>query len=200
MAQGYWQTLVSQQAAGTAVAATVTRTSATVGSTQARYTMPGNTIKQVGDQLLLEATGIISTVVTTPGTETIDFAMATVANCTTGAMTLNIVAQTNQPWYLRMLMTAISVGAGTAAQFRYTGYWLSTASLGQALGATGPDNPGGQIVPYTGTATGASTLGTTFDSTISQLLDLYFTSSISTAGSSIQLLQYNLTLMTATGF
>jgi hypothetical protein len=159
--------------------------------------MPGNTIKQIGDMLLLKAGGIISTVVTTPGTETIDFALATAANCSTGAMTLNTVAQTNTPWYLEMLMTAETVG--TAAQFRFNGYWLSAASVLVPLGATGP-GPGGQDVPYSGTATGASTLGATFDSTISQLTDIYFTSSISTAGSSIQLLQYNLTLMTATGF
>ena len=197
MALGFWQTCATLQAAGTAVAATTTRTSLTVGSTQGRWTMPANTIKQVGDVLLLKAAGIISTVVTTPGTETLDFALATVANCSTGAMTLNIVAQTNTPWYLEMLMTAITVG--TLAQFRFNGYWLSAASINVALGATGP-GPGGQDVPYSGTATGASTLGATFDSTVSQLADLYATSSINTAGSSIQLLQYSLTLITATGF
>jgi hypothetical protein len=199
MAHGFWQTLTTLQAAGTAVAATTTRTSLTVGSTQARYLMPGDTIKNVGDALLLKAGGIISTVVTTPGTETIDFALATIANCSTGAMTLNVVAQTNAPWYLEMLMTAISVGAGSAAQFRFNGYWLSAASLNVNAGATGP-GPGGQDVPYSGTATGASTLGTTFDSTVSLATDIYATSSINTAGSSIQLLQYSLTLITATGF
>src|SRR5271155_183255 len=105
MAQGLWQTLVSLQAAGTAIAASASRTSMTVGSTQSRFTLPGNSLKQAGDQLLVEASGIISTVVTTPGTQTIDFAVATAAVCTTGAMTLNIIAQTNTPWYLRILMT-----------------------------------------------------------------------------------------------
>jgi hypothetical protein len=200
MAQGFWQTLATLQAPGTAIAASAARTSMTVGSTQARYTLPGNAIKQVGDQLLLEASGIISTVITTPGTETIDFGLSGGSLCSTGAMTLNIVAQTNTPWYLRMLMTAFTVGAGTAAQLRFTGFWLSPASLGQVVAATGPDNPGGQIVPYSGTATGSSTLGTTFDSTVSNQVDIYATSSISTAGSSIQLLQYNLSLLTATGF
>ena len=171
----------------------------TVGSTQARYTMPANLIKQIGDQLLVEASGIISTVVTTPGTETIDIALGTIANCSTGAMTLNIVAQTNTPWYLRMLLTAFSIGATTAAQFRFTGFWISPASILVPLGATGP-GPGGQMVPYSGTATGASTLGTTFDSTVSNQVDIYATSSITTAGSSIQLLQYNLSYLEATGF
>jgi hypothetical protein len=146
----------------------------------------------------VEASGIISTVVTTPGTETIDIALGGTANCSTGAMALNAVANTNTPWYLRILMTAFTVGAGTAAQFRFSGFWLSPASLGQVLATA--DNPGGQIVPYSSTVTGASTLGTTFDSTVSNQVDIYATSSITTAGSSIQLLQYNLSLITATGF
>lgn len=171
----------------------------TVGSTQARYTLPANALKFPGDQLLIEASGIISTVITTPGTLTLDMALGGTANCSTGAMTLNIIAQTNTPWFLRMLMTAFTVGAGTAAQLRFSGFWLSPASLGQAVAATGPDNPGGQIIPYSGTATGASTLGTTFDSTVSNQVDLYSTFSVSTADS-IQLLQYNLSLLTATGF
>jgi len=197
MAVGFWQTLTPLQAAGTAVAATTTRTSLTVGSTQARYTLPGNSLKVAGDQLLLEASGIISTVVTTPGTQTIDFALATTTICSTGAMTLNAVAQTNTPWYLRMLMTVTT--PGTACQLRFGGFWLSPASINVALGATGP-GPGGQIVPYSGTATGASTNGVTFDATVSQLIDLYATQSINTAGSSIQLIQMNVSLLTATGF
>ena len=51
MAQGYWQTLATLQAPGTAIAASASRTSMTVGSTQARYTMPGGLIKQIGDML-----------------------------------------------------------------------------------------------------------------------------------------------------
>jgi hypothetical protein len=199
MAIGVWTTVANLAAPGTAIAASASRTSMTVGSTQARWTMPGNFIKNIGDQLLLEASGIISTVVTTPGTETIDFGLSGGALCSTGAMTLNIVAQTNTPWYLRMLMTAFTVGAGTAAQLRFTGFWISPASILVPLGATGP-GPGGQMVPYSGTATGASTLGTTFDSTVSNQVDIYATSSISTAGSSIQLLQYNLSMLTNTGF
>jgi hypothetical protein len=198
MAQGFWQTLVTLQAPGTAVAATTTRTSLTVGSTQARYTLPGNALKSPGDQLRLTASGIISTVVTTPGTQTIDFAMATVAVCSTGAMTLNTVAYTNTPWFLDILMTVKT--SGTAGNFAFTGFWLCPASVNVALPATGP-GPGGQIVPYSGTATGASTTSAgTVDLTVSQLLDLYATQSINTAGSSIQLLQMNISLLTATGF
>jgi len=198
MAEGFWLTGAILEAPGTAIASSSTRTSLTVGSTQARWTLPANALKRPGDTLILEATGIITTVVTTPGTLTLDFALDTVANCSTGAMTLNIVAQTNTPWYIRMPMSAFTVGAGTAAQLRFGGTWLSPASINTALGATGP-GPGGQIIPYSGTATGASTLGATFDSTVSHLTDFYSTFSVSTANS-IQLLTYSLTLITATGF
>jgi len=199
MSQGFWNTLVSLAAAGTALTNSTTRTSLTTGSTQARYTLPANLLKATTDQLLLEASGIISTVVTTPGTLTIDMALGGTANISTGAMTLNTVAQTNTPWYLRILMSAYSTGASTAAQLRFSGFWLSPASINVALGATGP-GPGGQIVPYSGTASGASTLGTTFDSTVSNQVDLYATWSVANASNSIQLLQYNLSLLTATGF
>ena len=201
MAQGYWQTLNTLQAPGTALTNSTTRTSLTTGSTQARYTLPGNALKFPGDQLLLKASGIISTIVTTPGTMTIDLALATVAVVSTGLMTLNATAQTNTPWYLEVLMTVKT--AGKAGNFVYTGYWLSPASINVALGATGP-GPGGQIVPYSGTATGATTTSAgTQDFTVSQIFDIYGTwtgGSNPTATNSIQLLQYNLSLLTATGF
>jgi hypothetical protein len=194
MAIGFWQTLNTLQAAGTAVTA-ASRTSMTAGSTQGRFTLPANALKTLGDQLRLEATGIISCVVTTPGTARFDLSMATTAKLDTQAMPLNIVARTNVPWYLTMLGTLTT--AGTSAVLTWTGQWLSEAMINTALQATGP-GPGGTMVPYSGTATGASTASSTFDSTVSQLLDLYFTQTVATG--SCQLLQMNISLLTATGF
>ena len=59
MSAGYWETLTTIQAAGTAITAAA-RTSMTVGSTQARFTLPPNKIKNIGDQFRMVATGIIS--------------------------------------------------------------------------------------------------------------------------------------------
>jgi hypothetical protein len=198
MAQGFWNTLVNLAAPGTAIAASAARTSMTVGSTQARYTMPGNLLKMPGDQLLIEASGIISTVAAA-NTETIDIAFGTTANLSTGALPLVNGISTNSPWYLRMLATAFTLGSGTAAQLRFTGYIIGYPFFNTALPATGP-GPGGNMIPYSGTATGASTLGTTFDSTVSNQIDIYATCSVATAGTSIQLLQYSVSLLTATGF
>lgn len=197
MAQGFWLTLDTLQAAGTAITAAA-RTSMTVGSTQGRFTLPGNSLKNLGDQLLLEATGIISAVVTTPGTARFDLAMGTTlgtAIMDTTAMPLNIVARTNTPWELRMLGTLTTTG--TAAVLTWTGHWLSDAMVNTALQATGP-GPGGTLIPYSGTATGASTASASFDATVSQIIDLNFTQTVATG--SCQLKQMNLSILTATGF
>lgn len=196
MALGFWQTLVTLPAPGTALTAAA-RASMTQGTTatQARYTLPGNTLKTLGDQLRVEATGIISCVITTPGTARFDLAMATVAKMDTQAMPLNIVARTNVPFYLHMLGTLTTLG--TAAVLTWTGKWFCEAMVNTALQATGP-GPGGTVVPYSGTATGASTAGVSFDATISQLLDLYFTQTVATGSCTLQ--QLNISILTATGF
>lgn len=193
MAQGFWQTLNTLQGAGTAITA-ASRTSMTVGSTQARFTLPANALKNLGDQLKLSATGILSCAAT-PGTARFDLAMATTAKLDTTAIPLNTTAQTNQLWTLEILSTLTT--AGTAAVLTWTGFFTSPATVNVALPATGP-GAGCQIIPYSGTATGASTAGASFDSTVSQLLDLYFTQTVATG--SCQLLQMNISLLTATGF
>ena len=196
MAIGFWQTLATLPAPGTAVTAAA-RASMTQGTnaTAARFTLPGNALKTLGDQLRCYATGIISTVVTTPGTARFDIAMDTTAKMDTTAMPLNIVARTNVPWILDITGTLTTVG--TAAVLTWTGVWLSEDMINTALQATGP-GPGGTVVPYSGTATGASTASSSFDSTVSHLLDLYFTQTVATG--SITLQQLNFSILTATGF
>lgn len=199
MAQGFWLTLDTLQAAGTAITAAA-RTSMTVGSTQGRFTLPGNSLKNLGDQLLIEATGIISCVITTPGTARFDLAMGTslgTAIMDTGAMPLNIVARTNVPWELRMLGSLSTTG--TAAVLTWTGHWLSEAFVNTAVqsSAAGP-GPGGTLIPWSGTVTGASTASASFDATVSNLLDLNFTQTAATG--SCQLKQMNMSILTATGF
>ena len=193
MALGFWQTLASLQAAGTAVAATTTRTSMTAGSTQAQASLSPNALKYAGDQLLFEAAGVITTIVTTPGTFRIDLAINTVANFDTLAIPLNIVANTTVPWYLRAIGTIRAVG--TTGNIIWQGIAVSQAFLNTALPATGP-GAGIWCVPYNT----APVVGANFSTTVSQPIDVYSTQTINTAGSTIQLLSYNLTLMTATGF
>jgi hypothetical protein len=196
MAQGIWETLVTLNSPGTALTA-ASRASMTQGTnaTAARFTLPGNSLKYLGDQLRVEASGIISCVVTTPGTARFDLAMATTAKMDTQAMPLNIVARTNVMWDL--IMTGTLTTVGTAAVLTWSGLFTSEAMINTALQATGP-GPGGTMVPYSGTATGASNASASFDSTVSQLLDIYFTQTVATG--SVTLQQLNMSLLTATGF
>lgn len=193
MALGFWQTLMSLQADGTAITA-ASRTSMTVGSTQGRFTIPGNTFKQIGDQILLKAHGRISCAVTTPGTARFDLAFATVANFDSQAMPLNIVAQTTVPWWLEVLGTVRATG--TAGNIMWGGYWLSEAAINTAAPQTGP-GPGGELVPY-GSGGLAPVVGANFDMTVSQLVDLYFTQTVTTGSCTLH--QMNVSLLTATGF
>lgn len=196
MSRGYWETLFTLPAPGTALTAAA-RASMTQGTsaTSARFTLPPNKLNTLGDMIKLEASGIISCVITTPGTARFDLAVATVAKLDTGAMPLNIVARTNVPWKLEMIGTLTTIG--TASVLTWAGYWLSEAMINTALQATGP-GPGGTMVPYSGTATGASTASGTFDATVSNALDLYFTQTVSSG--SVTLQQYMISVATSTGY
>ena len=196
--KGFWNTITTLEGPGTAIASSSTRTSMTVGSTQFRKPLPADTFSNTGDMVYLMASGIITTVVTTPGTLTLDLSLGGNTIVSSGAMALNTTAQTNTPWILEVYMSAKTVGSGTAATLVFTGHWESPASVGVAVGATGP-GPGGQIIPYSATATGASTTSAGFDSTVANVIDLFSTFSVTTANS-IQLLQAALIPMTATGF
>lgn len=196
MALGFWKTLATLPAAGTALTAAA-RASLTQGTnaTAARFTLPANELSTLGDMIRLEAYGIISCIITTPGTARFDLSFGGTAKIDTQAMPLNIVARTNVPWFLTLTGTLTTVG--TAAVLTYVGSWLSEAMINTGLQATGP-GPGGTMVPYSGTATGASTASGTFDSTVSNLLDLQFTQTAATG--SCQLLGMNLSVLTARGY
>jgi hypothetical protein len=130
---------------------------------------------QIGRMLRLTATGRISCVVTTPGTARFDLRLGGVVAFDTLAMPLNIVAQTNVPWFLQVLLTCRAVGSGTSANLIGQGIWLSPASILVPAPATGP-GPGGQIVPYNA----APAVGTGFNSQSALTLDFFFTQTVAT--------------------
>jgi hypothetical protein len=203
MSQGFVNTLVTLNSPGTAITA-ASRTSMTAGtnSTAARFTVPGNAIKNIGDMIELDARGIISCAVTTPGTALFDLAYgATLGTAlfSTGAMPLNIVARTSVLWRLNMRATCTQVG--TASSWVWDGEWLSEAFVNTALQGSGAGpGPGGTRVPWSGTASGASNVVTSsgFNTTVSNILDLNFTQTVATG--SVTLQQMSISLLTATGF
>jgi hypothetical protein len=185
----WWQQVVDVIADGTALTNSVAQTSLLTGSpgaSPAVWTLPANTL-QVGTELLIRASGRISTVVTTPGTLTFTVKIGSVNALVSQAMALNVTAQTNQTWELEIHATARQIGSSTNTQLMFTGKWTSRAVVGSS--AAGSGGVGVLLIPET-----APAVGTGFDSTASQAIDLQATWSVASASNSIQLHQYSLSI------
>lgn len=192
MSLGYWETLASIAADGTALTAAA-RASLLQGSAkQGLYTLPPNKLR-IGDVLHLKAFGRISNVVTTPGTARFDLSAGVggTAFFDTLAMPLNIVVKSNVLWTLEA--EGIVRAVGNAANLFWAGKWLSEASINTAVPSTGP-GPGGQNVPYNT----APVVGANFDHSVAQIIDFNFTQTVATG--SITVHGYVLSLKTSTGF
>lgn len=189
--QTWQETLVSAQVDGTAVANTVTQTS--LLPPQARYTLPSNYFTAPGKTLRIRASGRISTVVTTPGNIQFFVCLGTTASpinvFASGTTALNIVAQTNASWDFEALLTCRSIGAGTSANLIGVAKWVSRASLNApAVGTT--TGVGTVLLPDT-----APAVGTGFDSTITNVVDLQSAFSVANSSNSITLHTYTLESM-----
>lgn len=182
MSQQTWnESLIA--AIGDSVALTASITPTSIIPAAARYTLPANFF-YVGRKLRIIAQGRVSNIVTTPGTITLDVRLGAVIAANGGAMALNIVAKTNLPWWLCMDLTCRSVGSGTSATLMPQGFWKSESVIGSPLPAVG--GVGELLIPST-----APAVGTGFDSTISNIVDLFGTWSLNNANS-IQTHQYEL--------
>jgi hypothetical protein len=184
--QSWTGLLVSQQADGTALNTSTTETSILSG--QAKYTVPANFLSDVGQTLRIRAMGRISNIVTSPGTLTLRVKMgptSTIIAATSGALALNIVAKTNVTWILDWDLTVRSVGSSTAATFMHSGSWQSESVIGSP--AAGAGGASAHIIPAS-----APAVGTGFDSTVANVLDLTAQWSTSNAANSIQVHSFKL--------
>ena len=181
--QGWVETLITAEAAGAAVSGTA---AGSLLPTGARAILPANW-SDVGRQLRITASGQVSNIVTTPGTLTLDVRFGTIATPIVvfngGAMQLNAVAKTNVTWWLDLIVTVRAIGSGTAANVIGTGLWTSESVVGSAVPASG--GAGALSMPAS-----APAVGTGYDSTVSNAVDLFATFSLT--GNSVQLLQYTL--------
>lgn len=190
MSQQTWmETLIAQTVDGAALANTVTATSIIHAS--ARYTLPSNYFSE-GKTLRITAQGRISTVVTSPGTLTLDVRLGTIASPIVvfngAAMNLNVNAQTNATWLFEALLTCRAIGAGTAANLMGIGHFTSRAIIGAVAVAAG----GVTVTPLPDTA---PAVGTGFDSTITNVIDLFGKWSTANAANSIQVHNYTVESM-----
>jgi len=135
---------------------------------------------QIGRIWRWTMSGRISCVVTTPGTARWDLRLGGVVAFDTLAIPLNVVAKTNVPWFLQIMITCRAVGSGTAANTIGQGFWLSEAALNTAVPSTGP-GPGGNTLPYNT----APVVGTGFNSQSALTLDFFFTQTVATGSMTV---------------
>lgn len=138
----------------------------------------------IGRAWRLRAAGRISCAVTTPGTARFDVRLGGIVVFDTLAIPLNIVAQTNTPWWLDVLLTCRAVGSGTAANLLSQGMWMSAANINVAAPATGP-GPGGVLVPFNT----APVVGAGFNSQSALTLDFFFTQTVGTGSMTLHTFQ-----------
>lgn len=172
------ETLITSQVDSTALTASNTQTS--ILPPAARFTLPSNYFQAIGKMLRLKAMGRVSNIVTTPGTLSFFVTLGTVASpinaFSSGALGLNIVAKTNVTWWLDVIMTCRAIGSGTSANLMGIGQWTSESVIGSPTNATG--GSGTLLLPVT-----APVVGTGFDSTITNVVDLQATWSLNNANS-----------------
>lgn len=180
--QTWQETLVSAQVDGTALNTSATPTS--IIPAAAKFTLPAGFF-QIGKVLRVTAKGRVSNIVTTPGTLTLDVRLGAVVAFNGGAMQLNAVAKTNVSWIFDCMLTCRAIGNGTSANLMGLGQWTSESVVGSPLPSAG--GSGTLLCPASAPAVGSG-----FDSTVAQVVDLFATFSVNNAANSIQVHEYML--------
>jgi hypothetical protein len=127
----------------------------------------------------------LSNIVTTPGTFTIQVMLGSIIVFTTGAVALTTTANTLAPVKCKISLTVRQEGVTTNALMMGQA-WLQGINIAQTSGlANNAAGTGNTMAPQT-----APAVGTGFDSTVANTLDIWAGFSISNAGNGIQLQQY----------
>ena len=185
--QGWVETLMTAEGDGTALTGTTTPTS--ILPSGARCQLPGGWA-DTGRILRITATGRISSIVTTPGTFAFTWMLGTTTPsaqtvaCALGAVQLNALVQSNESWWLDTQLTVRAIGSGTAANAIATGLFVSQAIVGGGTGVAGAANlsTGAGVSSYSQTLPQtAPAVGTGFDSTFFNVVDLFGTWSLANA-------------------
>lgn len=145
-----------------------------------RLILPNN-YWTVGKQWRVMVRGRISCVVTTPGTARFDLRLGpsgTIVAFDTGALNLNIVAKTNVPFELEVNLVCRAVGASTSSNLMGIGRFQSEAVIASPANTAGGN--GSLMVPV-----GAPAVGTGFDNTAANAVDLFFTQTVATGSMTV---------------
>lgn len=174
--QGWVESIAAAPADGAALSNTVTATSLLVATS--KPVLAPQYFGFGGKMVRVTAAGRFSTVVTTPGTFTFDIRLGSAVVFNGGAMALNTTAQTNATFKFEAILVCKSIGSGTSATLLGVGEFKSRAVIGS--GAAGTTGAGILLLPDT-----APVVGTGFDSTTAQTMDLFGTWSVANAANSI---------------
>ena len=167
MLPGYPLILASASTAGTAVTGTA---AATIMPTSAFATIAAGAL-QLGSTVKVKLRGVISNIVTTPGTLTLDLRIGGVVVSAFGAIPLNVTANTNAAFDCEMIGVVRSLGSGTTATIIASAEFTSRSVVGSATAAAGGQSS--VILPETGMA-----VGTGFNSTAAMTVDAFATFSL----------------------
>jgi hypothetical protein len=169
MIQSYQGILVSTIGDGAAITAAA-RT--TLLPAHAIITLP-NHFFYVGKAIKITAHGRISCVITTPGTARFDVAVGAIVALDSLALNLNIVAKTNVPWLVEMILFCRAIGNGVNSSLFGYGTFQSEAVIASPLPTVGGN--GSLLFPVAAPAVGAL-----FDNSLANTLNLFFTQTVAT--------------------
>jgi hypothetical protein len=177
---GYYNTLGTLQAAGPTLASFTT--SASLLNPQAKIVLPAGFFSYIGQKLLIRAQGQLGSTGTPTFTIAVLFGATTIF--TGGAMNVVTGGTTTLPFWLEIDLTCRIVGSSAQlmGQGRITGQSLSLTSV-----AVSTTTPATLLLPNT-----APALGTAFDATTTNAVDLQAACSVSNAANAITLHQYEL--------
>lgn len=180
--QTWSETLVTAQVDGTQILNSVTQ--ASIIPPAAKYTLPAN-FHSIGKKLRIQARGRVSNVVTTPGTLLFQVLYGATAVFNNGAATiaLNTTVKTDVTWELDITLTCRAIGA--SANLMGICKWTSESVVGAAAGTA--------LTAYIPAS--APAVGSNFDSTVAQVVDLQAKFSVATATTAMTLHDYSLEAM-----
>jgi hypothetical protein len=180
--QGWQETLITAEVDGPTLTAAA---AASCLPPAAVFTLPAN-LWDIGRQMRINATGRISSVITTPGTARFDIRIAGGVVFDSLAILLDTVAaHTTVGWKLEILLTCRAIGA-TGNLFGQ-GIWTCEDILG--VPATAPKGVLTAMLPWNS----APAVGANFSTTPAATLDMFFTQTVATG--SLTLHQYSVEML-----
>jgi hypothetical protein len=187
--QTWRQTLTNINTAGTlyntyTTAKSVLTSATSTGAANGFITLPANFFN-VGTELHISGMAGISNRVTGPDTFTVQVMVGAVIAFTTGAINLTTTSNVLSPVDFDIWLTCQTIGNGTLAKLMGHSRWMGQPVAMAASLANNAGGTGFAIAPLT-----APAVGTGFDSTVSNTLDLFVAQSFSGAGNGFQINQY----------